>query len=53
MRRLPHRGFLAGPALAPLYPGQERCLLVAVTERRTQDDVDGLAEAIYKELAEL
>jgi glycine dehydrogenase subunit 1 len=46
------RGYLVGPALGRYYPELSRCLLVAVTERRTQEDIDGLAEAIEKELAE-
>lgn len=46
------RGYLVGPALGRYYPELSRCLLVAVTERRTREDVDGLAEAIEKELAE-
>lgn len=50
-RRLADRGFLAGPALGRWYPELDRCLLIAVTERRTADDIDALAEAIEKELA--
>jgi glycine dehydrogenase subunit 1 len=46
------RGYLVGPALGRYYPELSRALLVAVTERRTQEDIDGLAEAIEKELAE-
>ncbi|HEX2241251.1 MAG TPA: aminomethyl-transferring glycine dehydrogenase subunit GcvPA [Actinomycetota bacterium] len=52
-RRLARRGFLVGPALGPMYPELEDCVLVAVTERRTDDDIARLAEAIEKELAEL
>ena len=48
---LARRGYLAGPALGRWYPALSRCLLVAVTERRTAEDVNGLAEAIEKELA--
>ena len=50
-RRLAERGFLVGPSLARWYPELEKCLVVAVTEKRTKDDIDGLAEAIEKELA--
>lgn len=46
------RGFLAGPALGHWYPSLANCLLIAVTERRTAGDIDSLAEAIEKELAE-
>jgi glycine cleavage system P protein (glycine dehydrogenase) subunit 1 len=49
---LARRGFLAGPALGPYYEGLGNCLLVAVTEQRTEDDIQGLAEAVEKELAE-
>jgi glycine dehydrogenase subunit 1 len=51
-RRLARRGFLAGPALGRWFPELESCLLVAVTEKRTADEIDALAEAIEKELAE-
>jgi glycine dehydrogenase subunit 1 len=34
------------------YPDLADCLLIAITERRTEDDIAGLAEAIEKELAE-
>jgi glycine dehydrogenase subunit 1 len=50
--RLVARGYLVGPALGRYYPELSRCLLIAVTERRTRGDIDGLAEAIEKELAE-
>ena len=46
------RGYLAGPALGRWYPELSRCLLIAVTERRSADDISGLAEAIEKELVE-
>ncbi len=46
------RGYLVGPALGRYYPELSRGLLVAITERRTQEDIDGLAEAIEKELAQ-
>jgi glycine dehydrogenase subunit 1 len=51
-RRLADRGFLVGPDLGRWWPDLSRCLLVAVTERRTEDDINLLAEAIEKELAE-
>ena len=50
--RLASRGYLVGPALGRWYSELSNCLLVAVTERRTQEDISGLAEAIEKELAE-
>jgi glycine cleavage system P protein (glycine dehydrogenase) subunit 1 len=52
LRGLARRGYLAGPALGRWYPELANCLLVAVTERRTQQDIAGLAEAIEKELTE-
>lgn len=51
-RSLARRGYLAGPPLGRYFPELSRCLLIAVTERRTEDDIVGLAEAIEKELAE-
>ncbi|MEA2499703.1 MAG: glycine dehydrogenase subunit 1 [Actinomycetota bacterium] len=51
-RALAKRGYLAGPALGRWFPELSDCLLVAVTERRTNDDVEGLVQAIEKELAE-
>jgi glycine dehydrogenase subunit 1 len=49
---LARRGFLAGPALGRWYPELANCLLIACTERRTEDDIEGLAEALEKELAD-
>jgi len=49
---LAERGFLLGPALGTWYPTMSNCVLVAVTERRSEDDILALAEAIEKELAE-
>jgi glycine dehydrogenase subunit 1 len=49
---LARRGFLAGPPLGRWYPELGDCLLVAVTERRTEEDILGFAEAIEKELTE-
>lgn len=51
-RGLSERGFLAGPGLGRWFPDLSDCLLVAVTERRTEEDIDAFAEAIEKELAE-
>lgn len=49
---LARRGLLIGPALGRWYPELANCLLVAVTERRTEEDIDHLCEAVEKELAE-
>jgi glycine dehydrogenase subunit 1 len=50
-RGLAERGFLVGPSLARWYPQLANSLVIAVTEKRTRDDIDALAEAIEKELA--
>ena len=50
-RGLAERGYLAGPGLGRWFPELNEHLLIAVTERRTEDDIVGLAEAIEKELA--
>ena len=52
-RRLVDHGLLAGLPLAGLAPGLEDGLLVAVTERRTKQDIDRLADAMATVLAEL
>jgi glycine dehydrogenase subunit 1 len=50
---LARRGVLAGPALGRWWPDLDDALLVACTEKRSAEDVEELAEAIEKELAEL
>lgn len=52
VRALAKRGVLAGPALGTWYPDLDKCVLLAVTERRTAADIDALVEAIEKELTE-
>jgi glycine dehydrogenase subunit 1 len=49
---LARRGFLVGPALGRWYPELSDCVLVSATERRTEQDVIELVEAVEKELAE-
>jgi glycine dehydrogenase subunit 1 len=51
-RALSRRGYLVGPDLGRWFPELGNHLLVAITEKRTSDDITGLAEAIEKELAE-
>jgi glycine dehydrogenase subunit 1 len=46
VRRLAERGYLAGPSLAREYPELRSCLLLAVTEQRTAQDLDGLVAAL-------
>nr|MDQ3878497.1 glycine dehydrogenase [Actinomycetota bacterium] len=52
IRRLARRGFLAGPALGRYWPEHSDSILVAVTERRTAEDIEAFAEAVEKELTE-
>ena len=51
-RALARRGFVVGPSLGHWFEDLRNCLLVAVTEKRTDEEIDALAEAIEKELAE-
>jgi glycine dehydrogenase subunit 1 len=43
-------GYLAGVPVKRLLPGRDLddALLVAVTERRTREEIDGLAEAVAR-----
>ena len=52
LQGLARRGVLAGPALGRWWPEMDNCVLVAATERRTDEDITMLAEAVEKELAE-
>lgn len=45
------RGYLVGPVLGDFFPGMERDILVAVTERRQRDELDGLVAALEEVLA--
>ena len=44
------KGFAAGFPLGRYYPGMERYLLVAVTEKRTKDEIDRYARALQEVL---
>jgi glycine dehydrogenase subunit 1 len=46
--RLLESGYHAGLPLGRCYPGLRECLSVAVTEKRTRAEIDGLAEALAK-----
>jgi len=46
VNRLIEKGFAAGFPLGRYYPGLERCLLVAVTEPRTKEEIGMFAEAL-------
>jgi len=41
-------GYLAGIPLAPWYPELADCFLVAVTEKRTQEEIDGLVRVLTR-----
>jgi glycine dehydrogenase subunit 1 len=49
---LADRGYLAGPDLGRWFPDSPNRLLIAVTERRTEEEISEFAEAVEKELAE-
>lgn len=44
--RLIEKGFAAGFPLSRYYQGMERCILIAVTEKRTKHQIGMLAEAL-------
>jgi glycine dehydrogenase subunit 1 len=44
------KGFAAGFPLGRYYPGMERYLLVAVTEKRTKEEIDRYAKALQEAL---
>jgi len=44
--RLAERKMLVGPDFGRAYPELDGCFLVAVTERRTKAEIDGLAEGL-------
>ncbi len=46
IRGLLHRGIAAGFPLGRYWPEMNNCLLVAVTEKRTKEDIDFLAHAL-------
>jgi glycine dehydrogenase subunit 1 len=50
-RALAAKGYLVGPALGAWYPELDDCLLVAVTERRSPEDIEALAKALSEVVA--
>jgi glycine dehydrogenase subunit 1 len=48
-KRVMDRGYFAGIPLAPLGVGEDNDLLIAVTEKRTREDLDGFAIALREE----
>ncbi len=51
IERLADAGFLGGISLNDDYPGGEHGLLIAVTERRTRDEIDAFVTALGKAVA--
>ena len=47
-----HDGFLAGVPLGTWYPELDDCFLVAVTEKRTKSEIDGLADCFRNSTTE-
>jgi len=41
-------GILPGLDLGPYFPGMENCLMMAVTEKRTKEEMDRLVEALSR-----
>ena len=50
VKDLAGRGFAAGVPLGQFYPDAERALLVAVTEKRSQAEIDAMADALKEVL---
>lgn len=46
LQRLCEQGYLVGPPLGREYPELDNCLLVAVTEQRTKENIEGLVAAL-------
>ena len=46
LRSASRRGFMAGIALGPWYPEWDDCFLVAVTEKRTRQEIDQLVQTL-------
>jgi glycine dehydrogenase subunit 1 len=53
LERCAERGIAAGYPLGRDYPEYENGLLIAITERRTREQIDGLAKALGAAVAEL
>jgi glycine dehydrogenase subunit 1 len=51
LARLRDAGYLAGLPMARWFPQWSDCMTVAVTEKRTKAEIDGLAENLAKELS--
>jgi glycine dehydrogenase subunit 1 len=49
--RLADHGYLVGPPLGSVDPSLSDCLLVAVTEKRSPDEIEGLCKALAEVVA--
>ncbi len=49
--RLAERGYLVGPPLGSVDPSLKDCLLIAVTEKRSPDEIEGLGKALAEGVA--
>jgi glycine dehydrogenase subunit 1 len=49
--RLAERGYLVGPPLGSVDPSFKDCLLIAVTEKRSPDEIEGLGKALAEVVA--
>jgi glycine dehydrogenase subunit 1 len=50
VEKLAKKGYYAGIPLGKFYPGREKQLLVAVTEKRTKSEIDGFARLLEESL---
>jgi len=48
LERATDAGFFAGVPLAPWYPELADCFLIAVTEKRTKEEIDALATELHR-----
>jgi glycine dehydrogenase subunit 1 len=48
LERAARQGYFAGVPLGRWYPELADCLLVCVTEKRTKDEIDGLAAVLNR-----
>ena len=49
--RLAEHGYLVGPPLGSVDPSLSDCLLIAVTEKRSPDQIEGLCKALAEVVA--
>ncbi|HVE75922.1 MAG TPA: aminomethyl-transferring glycine dehydrogenase subunit GcvPA [Actinomycetota bacterium] len=51
VKALSAKGFLAGPSLESVSPDLTDCIVVAVTEKRSPEEIEGLAKALAEVVA--